>query len=953
MANFELTGKECASFVVETQALEGVKRIAEKVRRDIFLVSGKMPAVVTDCGAAGSQAVLVMTLGESVLAEELAAAGKLDKAAIEGRRECYLFAVTERPCANLERALVICGSDKRGTIYGLFHLSELIGVTPWVYWGDVTPKKRENICFGTEENLVSKEPSVKFRGFFINDEWPCFGNWTFGHFGGFTAEMYDKVFEFLLRMKGNYLWPAMWTSSFALDGPGLANAELADLYGVVIGHSHHEPCLRASEEWDLYKGADTKYGTEWNYYTNREGLLHYWEDGLKRSGRYDNLITIGMRGERDSSMLGEQATLKENIDLLKDIITQQRRLIAKHVNPDLKKVPQLLALYKEVEAYFYGDEKTEGLKDWKELDGVTFMLCEDNFGNMRTLPQKEWRNREGGWGMYYHFDYHGSPVSYEWVDSTPLTKVWEQMTMAYEYGIRDVWIVNVGDLKFEEFPLGYFLELAYDFDKWGTNNPNRTAEYTAEWVKKQFGNFADGPALEEIGWVLEEYVRINGLRRPEALNASIYHPAHHLEADRMLERAEELERRADALLGALPADCRDAYYSMIYFPAAASANLLKMHLFAAKNELYAKQGRNATNAMADRVTACICRDKELAADFAAALGGKWAGMEKAHHIGFTKWNDEDYRYPVRHRIDPADDPRLVVMKKDEVQHHTCGYFTQVMEITDFLSYGNEAVTLEIANGGTGSFAYEVEGSCDWLTVTPTGGEVSDQTEVVLTLHRERIPAASGTVSTDLVIRTDREKVPVRVFAKAIDLSNIPAGTYLADRGVFAIEANHYAGKTDTPAGRYVELADFGKHGAGMKPYPVTEIFAADEAPSLMYQLWVERAGSYTMEIRTAPSSPVTIGGALDVGVRINDGTRAVVHTISEGYLAGNGNSAQWAQGVLDNEHVCKLSVSLKEGLNRIVLSAVDAPLVLERLVIYPEGCAPAESYLGPQESARV
>lgn len=245
-----------------------------------------------------------------------------------------------------------------------------------------------------------------------------------------------------------------------------------DCYGIVMSNSTHEPCLRHSEEWDLVRGEDSVYGNEWSYLTNREGLIRYWRDGLLRSGKYENIITIGMRGERDSLMLGEDASLEQNISLLKEIITEQRKLIRECVGEN---EPEMLALYKEVEAYYYGDETTPGLKDWDGLDGVTLMLCEDNYGNMRTLPTEEMRSHRGGFGMYYHFDYHGSPVSYEWVNSSYLPKIWDQMTMAYDFGVRDIWIVNVGDLKFQEYPLSFFMDLAYDYEKWGSQQDSCAA----------------------------------------------------------------------------------------------------------------------------------------------------------------------------------------------------------------------------------------------------------------------------------------------------------------------------------------------------------------------------------------------------------------------------------------------------------------------------------------------
>lgn len=287
-------------------------------------------------------------------------------------------------------------------------------------------------------------------------------------------------------MKGNYLWPAMWTGRFAVDGPGLLSADLADELGVVMGMSHHEPCLRHGEEYKYLRGKDSIYGDAWDFRSNREGITRFWEDGLKRNGMYENVITVGMRGEFDSTILGENATLQDNIDLLRDVLVCQNQLIKKYVNEDLDKVPRMLALYKEVEPFFYGDENSVGLIGSEELEGVTLMLCDDNHGNLRTLPDDSMRNHKGGYGMYYHFDYHGSPVSYEWVNSSSLHKTWEQMTNAYEFGIRDLWIVNVGDIFSTEFPLSFFMSMAYDYDKWGISNINSAADYTKYFVNTNF-----------------------------------------------------------------------------------------------------------------------------------------------------------------------------------------------------------------------------------------------------------------------------------------------------------------------------------------------------------------------------------------------------------------------------------------------------------------------------------
>ena len=971
MCEFKLVDTKVASFIMEEKAFGGVKRIAEKVVQDIDRVASIRAAIKKEIEAEDEYVVVVGTWGKSDLLNELSVNKGFDGSVLEAKREVYSIQLIEQPFPNVKSALVIAGSDKRGTIYGLFQLSELIGVTPYSYWGDVTPKEYKKITFKKDAtqkeiekaealgeliisegiNYVSKEPSVKYRGFFINDEWPCFGNWTFSHFNGFTAQMYDKVFEFLLRLKGNYLWPAMWTSSFALDGPGLANAELADLYGVVIGNSHHEPCLRASEEWDIYKGHDTPYGTEWNYATNKDGLINYWADGLKRSGKYESIITIGMRGERDSSMLGPDASLGENINLLKDIITEQRKLIKEYVPSDYSKIPQLLALYKEVEGYFYGDENTPGLKDWEELEGVTFMLCEDNFGNMRTLPTELNRNRVGGWGMYYHFDYHGAPISYEWVNSTPLSKVWEQMTMAYEYGVKELWIVNVGDLKFNEVPLGYFMALAYDFEQWGTSHPNTIDRYMIEWTKKQFGKFVSDEIVEKLCFVFKEYTTLNGLRRPEALNETIYHAAHYNEAERMLQRVEYLEEQAELLLEELPQACKDAYYSMIYFPVVASANLLKMHLSAGINHLYAEQGRLLANKWAERVDTCIQKDRGKTKEFAEFLEGKWSGMERAHHIGFTNWNDQDYRYPTKCLVEAANEPRLVVAKKGDVKTYTSSYFVSMLEVNEFLSVDCEAVVLELINGGIGSYEWTIENTCDWISLSADRGTVIQEEQLKIRVLRDKLP--DGLAKDIMTIKAGNEKVLVQVEARKINTQGIPSGTFLERDGIITIEAEHYTEKRDSSLGKYVKLESFGRTLSGMKAFPVTSIFKEEEGPSLTYSIWVEEAGKYVLEVQTAPSNPVRKDGSLCFVVKVNEESKRVINTIPEGYRGGDPDESQWSQGVLENIHKTYIEINLNVGLNNITLQAIDAPLVLERLLVYKKENKPKASYLGPLESYRI
>ena len=943
--------------LVESQALEGVRRIAETVAEDICLVTDVRPEIVTEetlCLKKGSEEVILCaTLGHSALLEEMEAAGVFVSSKLAGRREVFCIEMVEAPLPGVDRALVICGSDKRGTIYGMFTLSEYLGVTPLVYWGDAAPAKQCDPVLREDIRMTSKEPSVRYRGFFINDEWPCFGTWVNDHFGGFNADAYKYVFEFLLRMKGNYLWPAMWTASFPLDGPGSLNEELADIYGVVMGYSHHEPCLRASEEWDKVRGEGTRYGNEWNFYTNEQGLLNYWEDSLKRSGKYENIITIGMRGERDSSMLGDNATVQENVNLLKDIITKQRRLIREHVNPDLSQVPQMLALYKEVEAYFYGDESTPGLKDWEELDGVICMLCEDNFGHMRTLPTPETRNRKGGYGMYYHFDYHGGPISYEWVDSTPLSKTWEQMCTAYEYGIRDLWIVNVGDLKFHEVPLTYFMALAYDYEKWGYGNPESYREFTRKWAKSCFP-LAGEELQKNIARVFTDYIDLNHMRRPEAQNADIYHPCHYLEAERILTRTERVETLSKEIYEKLPTEEKDAWYSMVHFSVMASMNLLKMNLYSAINHRYGAQGRTVATHYIGVGRDTILRDTALEEEFGHFKGGKWNGMQLAPHIGFTRWNEDGCRYPYVYLTEPVHKPRMSVSRSDEDIVHVKNYGSpSVIKVADFLSAGCETVCLEVANDGVGFVKYRIRSVTgeipEWLEVTPLCGEVEMLQQVRLHCLRDKLPDAP--VSLRLLVEDGETTVAVDIQAAASERGQFPAGTFLPMNGVIVMDAAHFAEKRDVGRGSYRVIEDYGRYGSGAKVFPFTENFTeGEERPELTYRFLIEEEGDYRVELLTAPTNPAMNCGELKVTLEGEPGDMQVLTLVNGHFRAGDTRDREWCQGVLDQIRTTSAVFHFHSGIQQLTVGALEAGPVLERIRIYKASDKLPESYLGPEES---
>ncbi len=971
MNKFQLfNGQEMATVVLEKNAISGMDYMTDIFCGDIEMVSEKQPTIVENIAEASEYAVLVATCGYSTLLDAMEEAKDINLSEIKGKREVYgfFFVESERTCG--KKTLVIAGSDKRGTIYGMFRVSEEIGVSPWVFWADAIPEKRESVVLGSEVQQVSKEPSVRYRGFFINDEQPCFGNWAKEKYGSAKPcpELYRHIFELLLRLKGNYLWPAMWRSDFTMDD--LENARLADKMGVIVGASHHEPCCRSGGEFQKLRRENPQYGEDWSMLSNADGVAEFWKDGLIRNSEFESLITIGMRGEFDSYLMPEDATLEDNINVLKSAITVQKELIEKYGNKDH---PQLLAIYKEVEDYYQGDENTEGLKDWDVLQNDIMMLCDDNFGNVRTLPNEEERKRPGGYGMYYHFDYYGGPVSYLWINSTPLTKIWEQMCMTYDYGVQEAWIVNVGDIKNQELALSYFLDLAYDFEKWGTNAPNQTTQYTKEWCRKLGfrGNRFEG--LEEL---VEEYVRWNGTCRPEVLKPTTYHPAHYNEAKTMLKRVEAVTEKVEALWTGMAENdpLADCFFETVYYPVMASANIIQMQIYAGFNQFYVKQRKKLGNKYSAFVEQCIKRDRELVDQYHTRNNGRWNHMQSVFHIGFIGWNDEEWQYPDCHIFHPVCAPRLLVNIAGEERCTGANPWrrkTLSMALCETLQ---EEKAFEIANSGIGTLKYHIVWDADWLTVEAAenvtvtkkeNGEIVAETEDVASFVVRMNPAMCpdnaeakiciyGDNCEETAERSENESSETRadiiVTGECFDVAKISGSTFVENCGIVTIEAPHYSKNVSAGDAEWKTMNKFGKTLGGVKVFPVTAQFAVEEeAPTVEYSLFVKEAGEYQMTLYTAPSNPVVYKGKMNIAMRVNDNAYQAVNTIpEEGYVPWL--SHDWSVGVLDQIHKTNISVTLNAGENVVSFKAMDPAVVLEKVVLVREGVECPDSYLGPTES---
>lgn len=958
MADFVLLKeKKAAPIFLEDNGIFGLEKMTGIFAKDINRVSGVTPEIVKELP--GDEYVIYVAHCESPYVGKLG----IDISDIKGKREVYGIFLCENAG---QKILAIIGSDKRGTIYGMFSISEKIGVSPWYYWADAKPEKKEQIILGQEVCTVSKEPSVSYRGFFINDEQPCLGEWAKENYGSISPcpLLYEKIFELLLRLKGNYIWPAMWRSDFTLDY--FANAELANEMGVVVGASHHEPCCRSGQEFQKLRHENPQYGTDWSFLSNAEGITEFWKDGLIRNKDFENLITIGMRGENDSYLMPENATLADNINVLKAAITKQKELIHKYAPSEH---PQLLAIYKEVEAYYYGDADTPGLKDWDVLDNDIMMLCDDNFANVRTLPDDKLRKHPGGFGMYYHFDYFGDPVSYLWINSSPLTKVWEQMTMAYDYGVQGAWIVNVGDIKNQELPLSYFLDLAYDFDKWGTEAINKTQEYTEMWMERN--GFAKDFAKESAK-LITEYVSWNGKRRPEALHPDIYHAAHENEAEDMLKRICDTTEACEKLYTKVKGtDLEECFFQLVYYPVNAVAEINKMQLFGSLNHLYAKQRKKKANVYSQLLQECIRREQALTDEYHTRNHGKWNHMQSVYHIGFTNWNDEQCEYPVCHVYNPVRDSRLLASIVGSADWTGAHRWTRHVLPMNLCFETNNTGVFEVANGGERNLDFRIDWEADWLEITAdeTGAKVEknqpqqidDTTRFTVKVLPEKWDKSDSAVITIFgdnceVVADESEndsnptKIEIKVTVKSLDLSNVKESCFLEEQGCISIEAVHPTENIATAAGGYKEIKDYGKTVGGMKAYPQTVRFDySKDAPVLMYRVFAENDGDYTCHIYASASNPVVYQGRMELGVAANDGKRIIVNTIPDKDFVP-WKSQSWCKGVLDQIHIGECKLSLKKGLNEIRLSAIDPAVVIEKLVLWNPNQKIRESYLGPKES---
>ena len=913
--------KNVAPLLLDEGDWPGVTRAARDLQADFERVTGKRPSIDNPTLARinTQMAIIIGTVGRSSLIDQLVEAGKLDVKAIKDHWEAFQIEVIEQPLPGLRHALVIAGSDKRGTIYGIYEISRLIGVSPWYWWADV-PAQQHGSIYVRSGTQVTDAPVVQYRGIFLNDEAPALTGWVHEKFGKFDHTFYTHVFELMLRLRANYLWPAMWRPrAFNDDDP--LNPKLADEYGIVMGTSHHEPMMRAHDEWGRYGSGP------WNYGSNAEALRKFWRGGAERVRDYENIITLGMRGDGDEPM-----SEKENVALLERIVADQRKILREVTGRKLTEVPQLWALYKEVQGYYE--------RGMRVPDDVILLWCDDNWGNIRRLPTPNEQKRSGGAGVYYHFDYVGGPRNYKWINTVPISKIWEQMHLAWRYQANRIWIVNVGDLKPMEYPIEFFLTYAWNPTRWPYEQLDN---YSLDWATRTFGT----EHAAEIAELINGYSKLNGRRKPELLAPDTLSLVNYHEAERVLGEWHDLVIRAERLNKALKPAYRDAYFQLVLYPVKASANIQELYVATGLNRLYAVQGRAAANTQSARVRQLFAADGALVNAYHTLAGGKWNHMMDQVKLGYTYWQQPDIEtMPAVYQVRPQPAASMALaIEGSTIAWPSYGAPEAVLPPLD--AYRRGTRWIEIFNRGSKSFRYKAKTDQPWMILKPATGTVDEMLRLEAGVDWKSVPA--GKPAATITIESDTgEQIEIRlpVHNPAVPVSTVKG--FIENDGYIAIEAPHFDRAVAAGDIHWQTLDNFGRTLGGVTTFPVTAPprLPGKDGARLEYDVYLFSAGEVTVEVHCAPSLDFQPGEGLRYGISFDDEPPQIIK------LDNQPMDQTWAASVSDavsrltSRHRIK-----KPGHHVLKFWRVTPGVVLERAVINTGGVRP--SYLGPPESYRT
>ncbi|WP_319250791.1 glycosyl hydrolase 115 family protein [Streptomyces sp. ID05-39B] len=926
-ADFPLVINGAATAVLVASAADpAVARAAGDLCADIERVSGVRPRLLRDGAELPGLAVVVGTLGASPVVDRLVAEGRLDVSRVAGRWEASVTQVVERPMEGVERALVIAGSDRRGTVYGIYDLSERIGVSPWYWWADVPIERRDTVTVPAAK-VKRREPSVRYRGIFINDEqnlttWSHRTQETDKNIG---PETYRRVFELLLRLKANYLWPAMHPYSDFFN-KHRENPQLADSYGIVVGSSHPEAILRNGvHEWDPWAADHPNAdGTlpVYDYTVNPATICDYWRARARENAAYESSWTIGMRGLHDSALETKHATtIEEKVAVMNDIVAAQRQILAEEVGD--RATSQIFIPYKEVLDLYNAGVRVP--------DDVTLVWPDDNHGNLRQLPTAQERARSGGNGLYYHISYWGRPKSYLWLDSTQVAKIWQELRRAYDHRVDRLWIFNVGDLKSQENGLSFCMDMAWDVDRWDADS---VEDFVEEWAGRQFGRRYG----REIAEIRTEYYRLAAELRPEFVARGQFSlTGHGDEMGRRMAAYQALLDRTQALGGTLPAAYQDAFFELVEYPVHGAFRMNLKFYWAERNALAIAQGRGAgVNTYAKLANAAHDKEVALTARYNSQVaGGKWSGIVNPYPSQIPKAPGR----PSVVTVPAADTAGLGVAAE--------GNANGAEKPLTFSSYTRDVRFVDVFNTGFHAVDWHAAASAPWVRLSADAGTFTDQTRVRVEIDWDGVPEGVQEATVVFAGAGREVSVPVKVVNDG-ERGRLRARGYVEANGYVSLDAAHYDGRRAGGGAEWQRVRGLGRRGGAMLASPSTAVPFTHQpvrrAPQLWYRIRFMAAGAFPVTVFRLPS--LDERGARRVAVALD--AQEPVTLTGQAIATGNRGDA-WARNV--EEGVEKLAAVLTvdaPGEHVLRVFMVDPAIAVDQIVVDTGGLQ--ASHLAPPES---
>ena len=939
--------RQTAAILYDASDAAVVKRAAELFAADVEAVTGRRPQVTSATGETGP-AVIVGTVGGSALIRRLSEAGKIDTAPLEGAWERYLIQTVANPLPGIRKALVIAGSDRRGAAYGLFTLSELIGVSPWYWWADVPVKKHAALHVDAPPTY-SQTPSVRYRGIFLNDEDWGLTPWASQTFeperGNIGPRTYAKVCELLLRLKANYLAPAMHPVSTSFNQIP-ENKLVADTFAIVMGSTHCEPLLlNTASEWD------TQTMGPWNYDKNKEGINRVLTQRVRENSPYENVYTLALRGLHDGAM-STTLPMHEKVRMLQQALLDQRQILAENIDRPVETVPQAFTPYKEVlEIYSNGLELP---------DDVTIVWPDDNYGYMKRLSGVREQRRTGRSGVYYHVSYLGVPHSYLWFSTTPPSLMYEELRKAYDTTADRLWLLNCGDLKGSEMQVSLFLDMAWDIGRFTADN---VVTYPARWLAGIFGE----AYYDRLEAMTREHLRLAFPRKPEYMGWGYHwnrfdHNCEQLtdtdfsftnydEAPRRLEAYRKLGARAEALLHEIGDEARPAFYQLVYYPLRGAELMNRMTLGGQRNRWYARQGRAATNAVRDEVQRCYDSLQVITRGYNSLLGGKWNHMMsmRQNYDGVSAY----FNLPHLATHDAAGAPRLALQVAGEDVTGARAFHA----LPAFDNYLRRTYPVEIYNRGGGTLAWTAHASEPWVVLSKSAGKTADEERITVGIGWEKAPSGNA-VPAQIVFRAGEqsEKVLVSLFNPTAPSRAELRGIYVENNGCVSIPAAGCHRVRENDRIKITAVEDLGIEGPALQlgdPTAPLQIFRSRDVPCAEYDFYAFDAGSVDVYTYVLPTFPLHADRDFRIGENTNTDTKYSVQ-IDDGALATPSSShveysQVWFESVLRNCAVNKSTLHIdKPGRHTLRIRVGDPGIVLQKIVLDFGGMK--RSYLGPQST---